>query len=75
MPRVVELPVMREISNAHTMVGDYWLHNGDCALSPNEIKILTMHNRGDDIEKITRDVGVSSSFAKAAIERLTEAEK
>lgn len=75
MPHIVELPVMRDISNVHTTVGYHWLRTGDCAMSPNEIKIMTMHNRGDDIEKITRDVGVSSDFAEAAIEKLTDAEK
>jgi len=72
-PNIIETPAMREISNAHTTVGNYWLHSGDCGLSPNEIKAMTHHSRGLDPTQIAANIGVDSKLIESAIEKFTSA--
>lgn len=44
-PRVVEVPVLKNINDGHIIIADHWLRTGQ-ALGTNEMKILILHKKG-----------------------------
>lgn len=72
-PRSIEMPVMKDISNAHTTMGEYWLRSGDCSLSSNEIKVMAYHNRELDPLEIMNYVDVSQEFVEVTIDKFERA--
>lgn len=72
-PRTTETPIMKDISNAHTTMGEYWLRSGDCSLSANEIKVMTYHTRELDPLEIMNYVDVSQEFIEVTIDKFERA--
>lgn len=71
-PNVIEVPTMRNCPEVHTIVGNYWLSTKRCDMSPNEIKVLALHQKGKDILEIAKDIGVDKDFVEHAIARFFE---
>lgn len=66
VPKVVEMPIIKDIDDAHVIVADYWLKTGK-TLSPNQIKVLVYHRKGMAKSVIREKTRLDAKFISETI--------
>lgn len=70
IPHVIEMPVIKDVDNAHTIVADYWLTTGRHNISPNQIKVLVLHRIGLTKKAIREKTRLDSKFVARTMKDL-----
>ena len=72
VPQIIDIPIMKDITDAHTIVADYWLRTRR-TLGTNQIKVLVYHRKGYNANLIREKTRLDAKFIAQTIEEIESA--